>query len=98
MGFLEVSMREKLEERLSSLRREFEAGQRRLQELEAQAAELRQTLLRIDGAMRLLISLLQEEEAAKATDTGATEGSGAARPAPQDRGGGPSSTPEKGAT
>ena len=39
-------MRERLEQRLRELREEFEKGQQTLEGLEAQAANVRQTLLR----------------------------------------------------
>jgi hypothetical protein len=54
-------MREQLEQRLKQLRSEFEAGQKMLAELEARQASLRETLLRIKGAINIV-----EEELAKA--------------------------------
>ena len=53
-------MREQLEQRLQQLKAEFEAGQKMLAELEARQANLRETLLRISGAIRVI-----EEELAK---------------------------------
>ena len=53
-------MRERLESRLAELKAEFEAGQKMLAELEAKQANLRDTLLRISGAVQVL-----EEELAK---------------------------------
>lgn len=50
-------MREQLERRLQELRSEFEAGQKAMSELETQQNNLRNTLLRISGA----IQVLQEE-------------------------------------
>lgn len=47
-------MRERLEERLQELRAEFQKGEQTLQELEEQAARVRQTLLRISGAIQVL--------------------------------------------
>ena len=47
-------MEKQLEKRLSELKSEFEKGQHRLQELEAEAQGLRDTLLRISGAMQVL--------------------------------------------
>jgi predicted nuclease with TOPRIM domain len=61
-------MREQLAKRLADLRAEFEAGQKKLQELETQANNVRSTLLRISGAIQVL-----EEELAKAD--GAVPGS-----------------------
>jgi hypothetical protein len=54
-------MQEQLRHRLDELKAEFEKGQKQLQDLEAQATTVRQTLLRISGAIQVL-----EEELAKA--------------------------------
>ena len=53
-------MRSQLEKRLSELKKEFEEGQRMLSEMEAKRENLRQSLLRISGAIQVL-----EEELAK---------------------------------
>lgn len=53
-------MKNQLVARLQELKSEFEAGQKRLAELESQQANLRQTLLRISGAIQVL-----EEELAR---------------------------------
>ena len=55
-------MKVQLEERLQQLRQEFESGQRILADHEAKQAELRQTLLRISGAIQVLEELLAGEE------------------------------------
>jgi predicted nuclease with TOPRIM domain len=55
-------MREQLTQRLDTLRKEFELGQTKLQELERQQAALSQTLLRISGAIQVLEELLAEPE------------------------------------
>ncbi|MFN7931259.1 MAG: hypothetical protein U0Y68_25685 [Blastocatellia bacterium] len=55
-------MREKLEERLSTLTTEFRAGQEMLADLETRQANLRLTLARISGAMQVLEELLQQDE------------------------------------
>lgn len=47
-------MREQLESRLADLKNEFESGQRKLAALEGQAVALRETLLRISGAIQVL--------------------------------------------
>ncbi|EGJ32668.1 MULTISPECIES: hypothetical protein [Moorena] len=57
-------MKEKLEQRLQSLKSEYEAGQKMLAELEAKQANLRETLLRISGAIQVL-----EETLGEPTDT-----------------------------
>lgn len=53
-------MQKQLESRLAELRAEFEKGQQRLQELEAEATNLRDTLLRISGAMQVLQEELEK--------------------------------------
>lgn len=50
-------MHQQLETRLAELRAEFEKGQKHLQELENEANNVRNTLLRISGG----IQVLQEE-------------------------------------
>jgi uncharacterized coiled-coil protein SlyX len=47
-------VRERLEQRLAELRADFERGQQTLDQLETQAASVRQTLLRISGAIQVL--------------------------------------------
>ena len=54
-------MQEQLHARLEELKKEFQAGQARLQELEEQERRLRETLLRISGAIQVI-----EEELGKA--------------------------------
>ena len=55
-------MQEQLTNRLKELKAEFEAGQKKLAEIEGQANDLRTTMLRISGAIQVL-----EEELAKAS-------------------------------
>jgi hypothetical protein len=57
---LTVDLRAQLEERLTALRGELEAGRRLLADLQARQGEVVDTLLRIDGA----ITVLEEELAA----------------------------------
>ena len=57
-------MKDQLQERLEALRAEFESGQKMLAETDAQQATLRETLLRIAGAIQVL-----EEELAKEAPT-----------------------------
>ena len=47
-------MKEQLERRLEALKAEYEAGQKMLADLEARQATLRETLLRIAGAVQVL--------------------------------------------
>ena len=50
-------MQQQLEARLQALKSEFETGQKMLAEQEAQQAQLRNTLLRISGALQALHEL-----------------------------------------
>jgi hypothetical protein len=54
----ETPTRTQIEARLAELERDFERGQRGLADLQLQEAQLRETLLRIDGAMQVLRELL----------------------------------------
>jgi len=56
-------MEMRFRQRLDELRAEYEKGKKTLEELEAQAANVRATLLRISGA----IQVLQEELEGKGT-------------------------------
>ena len=58
-------MEKQLETRLGELRAEFEKGQQRLQELESEASGLRDTLLRISGAMQVLQEELDKVSSGK---------------------------------
>lgn len=53
-------MKEQLQQRLEELKKEFETGQARLRELEAQQAYLRETMLRISGAIQVLEEALAQ--------------------------------------
>ena len=55
-------MRELAEKRITELRGEQQKGQQVLTGLEGQAAELRQTLHRIIGAIQILEELLESAE------------------------------------
>jgi len=59
-------LQEQLEQRLRDLKAEYAAGQTMLTDLETRQATLRETLLRISGAIQVL-----EEELAKATPAAA---------------------------
>ena len=58
-------MKQQLEQRLKELRAEFDSGQRTIGELEIKQANLRNTLLRISGAIQVL-----EEELARENQPG----------------------------
>lgn len=62
-------MRKKLEQRLQALQTEFDSGQKVLNDLEAQANSIRETLLRISGA----IQVLEEELALPETNASRDE-------------------------
>lgn len=57
-------MKEQLEQRLHELKTEFESGQKMLQDLETQQANLKTTLLRISGAIQILEELLTQPQEA----------------------------------
>ncbi|HXI24690.1 MAG TPA: hypothetical protein VNG71_12565 [Pyrinomonadaceae bacterium] len=54
-------MQEQLQRRLEELKKEFETGQQRLRELETEQTYVRETLLRISGAIQVLEEALQRE-------------------------------------
>jgi predicted nuclease with TOPRIM domain len=53
--------REALTARLEELRAEFKAGEKQMEELEKRRAQLRDTLLRISGAIQVLEEMLTSE-------------------------------------
>ena len=58
-------MEGQLHARLATLKKDFEAGQARLRDLEMQEMHLRETLLRISGAIQVLEEVLAENGASK---------------------------------
>ena len=50
-----------IDERLAELRQEWDKGVRQLEQLDRQRAELRETLLRIEGAIQVLDELSRAE-------------------------------------
>lgn len=50
-------MKEQLEQRLQTLKQEYEAGQKALAELDQKRLQLQHTMLRIEGAMMLIKEL-----------------------------------------
>jgi len=54
-------MKEQLQQRLQSLKTEYEAGQKMLEDLEAKQANVRDTVLRISGAIQVLEEVLTSE-------------------------------------
>ncbi len=55
-------MKHILQQRIQTLKAEYASGQTILTELEAKQANLRETLLRISGAIQVLEELIQEEQ------------------------------------
>ena len=53
-------MKEELQARLNDLKKEFDIGQKRLRELEAEQSNVRETMLRISGAIQVLQELIEE--------------------------------------
>lgn len=52
-------MRDKLMSRLEQLKTEFQSGQTKLQDLDMQQSRLRETLLRISGAIQVLEEMIE---------------------------------------
>ena len=68
-------MRTQLEQRLKELKNEFQAGQKMFAELQTKEMNLRETLLRITGAIQVLEEELASDR--QATENGATQPCGA---------------------
>jgi predicted nuclease with TOPRIM domain len=71
-----TTMEQKLQKRLEELKKEFEAGQARLREVETEGAYIRETMLRISGAIQVLEEALAREtkpDEPAAADTPAAE-------------------------
>ncbi|NUM34353.1 MAG: hypothetical protein HUU50_07405 [Candidatus Brocadiae bacterium] len=54
-------MEKKIEKKLQELKAEFEAGQKMLQNLQAQQEKLETTMIRIHGAIQVLEELLDQK-------------------------------------
>jgi predicted nuclease with TOPRIM domain len=55
-------MKEQLEKRLEELKAEYETGQARLRQLEAETAYVRETMLRISGAIQVVQEILGKDQ------------------------------------
>ena len=77
-------MKEQLEKRLEELKTEFESGQKVLAELEAKQANLRETLLRISGAIQVIEEELEKTELSEESpvDESVVESNGHGNPSP----------------
>ena len=53
-------MKEELQVRLDDLKKEFEIGQKRLRELEVEQSAVRETMLRISGAIQVLQEIIDD--------------------------------------
>jgi len=62
-------MEEQLQKRLEELKKDFEIGQSRLKELETEQAYVRETLLRISGAIQVLEEALRNNKQAETATT-----------------------------
>jgi hypothetical protein len=58
-------LREQMQNRLQILRNEFETGQAELERVDRQRTYLRETVLRIGGAIQVLEELLSEDQSAE---------------------------------
>jgi predicted nuclease with TOPRIM domain len=58
-------MEEQLQKRLEELKKDFEIGQTRLKELETEQTYVRETLLRISGAIQVLEEALRNNKQAE---------------------------------
>jgi predicted nuclease with TOPRIM domain len=76
-------MKNKCEERLKTLRSEYETGQKMLSELDAKRQKLAETMARIEGAMQILQELIAEEEQAHPNSNGAAQKADARLTQPQ---------------
>jgi predicted nuclease with TOPRIM domain len=62
-------MQEQVQARLQELKKELEAGQAELQKVESQRTYLRETMLRISGAVQALEELLAQRQPAEQNGT-----------------------------
>ncbi|VVB91310.1 Uncharacterised protein [uncultured archaeon] len=66
-------MKQQLENRLKELRSEFESGQKALADFEIKQTNLRNTLLRISGAIQVLEEELAKESKVEPGNSGQSE-------------------------
>ncbi|MEN3334207.1 MAG: hypothetical protein V7641_3572 [Blastocatellia bacterium] len=55
-------MKDQLQHRLEELKKEYETGQTRLRELESETAYIRETMLRISGAIQVIQEMLEQQK------------------------------------
>jgi predicted nuclease with TOPRIM domain len=63
-------MRQELQRKLDELKKEFDVGQKRLRELETEQTYVRETMLRISGAIQVLQDILGDGEEQEPAETG----------------------------
>jgi predicted nuclease with TOPRIM domain len=69
MGERTTDVHQRINDRLRELRQEYEAGQRKLTQLDAERAAIRDTMLRISGAIQALAEMVAEKpDSAQAGD------------------------------
>ena len=61
-------LRAQLEARLVELQQELEVGQRRMRQIELEQAQLRETMLRISGAIQVLEEVLGSHDQSQGGD------------------------------
>jgi len=66
---MQTQMQNQMEERLEELQRELETGQKRLRELETEQVFVRETCLRISGAIQVLQELIRAAREESDADT-----------------------------
>ena len=67
-------MQEQLKARLEELKKEYETGQARLRELETETQYVRETLLRISGAIQVIQEMLSQPGEQEDAETLSSEG------------------------
>lgn len=67
-------MQDQITARLEALKQEYSRGQTRLQELDIQQAALRETMLRISGAIQVLEEMLEQQSTGGGEDSGDSTG------------------------
>jgi prefoldin subunit 5 len=58
----EAKLNERIDQRIAELKQDFQRGEERLRELDMQQAQLRETMLRIAGAIQVLEELRGGQE------------------------------------
>lgn len=67
-------MQEQLKKRLEELKKEYETGQARLRELEAETSHVGETMLRISGAIQVIHEMLNDSNEQEKGESAASGG------------------------